>query len=188
MDIDATDDPCHGQQELPLFDGHLDTYCYLPLFLFRIAVFAILMGRLLGILASSEGSLQPGKTGGAESENEFPASGAAYLVLERKSMLHVGNHPAYARIVDMQLSKSDASVHDPLAARLGRTFAAAPAILLALEAMLLRDSGRERTDGYVVGVDRQGYTFRLGSAHYGVTRLLATGDVPRPRLSRRRRV
>ena len=33
LDIDATDDPCHGQQELRLFDGHLGTYCYLPLYM-----------------------------------------------------------------------------------------------------------------------------------------------------------
>jgi hypothetical protein len=31
LDLDATLDPCHGQQELCLFDGHYDTYCYLPL-------------------------------------------------------------------------------------------------------------------------------------------------------------
>lgn len=33
LDIDATDDPCHGQQELRLFDGHYGTYCYLPLYM-----------------------------------------------------------------------------------------------------------------------------------------------------------
>ncbi len=33
LDIDATDDPCHGQQELSLFDGHYGTYCYLPLYM-----------------------------------------------------------------------------------------------------------------------------------------------------------
>jgi len=33
LDIDATDDPCHGQQELSLFDGHYGRYCYLPLYM-----------------------------------------------------------------------------------------------------------------------------------------------------------
>jgi hypothetical protein len=31
IDLDATDDPTHGQQELALFNGYDDTWCYLPL-------------------------------------------------------------------------------------------------------------------------------------------------------------
>ncbi len=31
VDLDPTDDPTHGQQELAFFNGHYDTYCYLPL-------------------------------------------------------------------------------------------------------------------------------------------------------------
>src|SRR5438876_9776900 len=31
IDLDATDDPTHGQQEFALFNGHYDTWCYLPL-------------------------------------------------------------------------------------------------------------------------------------------------------------
>ncbi len=31
LDLDPTDDPTHGQQELAFFNGHYDTYCYLPL-------------------------------------------------------------------------------------------------------------------------------------------------------------
>jgi len=31
IDLDATDDPTHGQQELALFNGYSDTWCYLPL-------------------------------------------------------------------------------------------------------------------------------------------------------------
>jgi hypothetical protein len=34
LDLDATVDPTHGQQELALFDGHYDTWCYLPLLAF----------------------------------------------------------------------------------------------------------------------------------------------------------
>lgn len=31
IDLDPTDDPTHGQQELAFFHGHYDTQCYLPL-------------------------------------------------------------------------------------------------------------------------------------------------------------
>ena len=30
MDVDPTDDPCHGQQELEFFNGHYGEHCYLP--------------------------------------------------------------------------------------------------------------------------------------------------------------
>ena len=31
IDLDPTDDPTHGQQDLAFFNGHYDTWCYLPL-------------------------------------------------------------------------------------------------------------------------------------------------------------
>ncbi len=31
IDLDSTDDPTHGQQELAFFNGYYDTWCYLPL-------------------------------------------------------------------------------------------------------------------------------------------------------------
>lgn len=34
LDLDTTDDPTHGQQELTFFNRHYDTYCYLPLLAF----------------------------------------------------------------------------------------------------------------------------------------------------------
>ena len=34
LDIDATDDPCHGQQEFEFFNGFYDNHCYLPLLIF----------------------------------------------------------------------------------------------------------------------------------------------------------
>jgi hypothetical protein len=34
LDVDATDDPCHGQQQFELFNGFYDTHCYLPLHLY----------------------------------------------------------------------------------------------------------------------------------------------------------
>ena len=33
LDVDATDDPCHGQQEEECFNGYYDNHCYLPLHL-----------------------------------------------------------------------------------------------------------------------------------------------------------
>lgn len=34
LDLDVTDDPCHGHQQLSLFNGHYDSWCYLPLLAF----------------------------------------------------------------------------------------------------------------------------------------------------------
>jgi hypothetical protein len=34
IDLDATDDPLHGQQEGRFFHGYYDCYCYLPLYIF----------------------------------------------------------------------------------------------------------------------------------------------------------
>jgi hypothetical protein len=34
LDLDATDDPLHGQQEGRFFQGYYDCYCYLPLYIF----------------------------------------------------------------------------------------------------------------------------------------------------------
>jgi len=33
LDLDPFADPCHGHQQLSLFNGHYDTHCYLPLYL-----------------------------------------------------------------------------------------------------------------------------------------------------------
>jgi len=34
VDLDPTDDPTHGQQQLSFFNGHYDTWCYLPVVAF----------------------------------------------------------------------------------------------------------------------------------------------------------
>ncbi len=34
LDFDPTDDPVHGQQQLSMFNGHYDSWCYLPLLAF----------------------------------------------------------------------------------------------------------------------------------------------------------
>jgi hypothetical protein len=33
VEVDVSDDPCHGQQELQFFSGYYDEHCYLPLYL-----------------------------------------------------------------------------------------------------------------------------------------------------------
>jgi len=45
IDVDATDDPIHGNQEGRVFNGYYDEYCYLPLYMFigSIPVWAELM-------------------------------------------------------------------------------------------------------------------------------------------------
>jgi hypothetical protein len=53
LDIDETEDPCHGQQELKFFNAHYGSYCYLPLTLYvtdqtgrkRIMTVALRSGR-----------------------------------------------------------------------------------------------------------------------------------------------
>jgi Transposase DDE domain group 1 len=44
LDVDPTDDPCHGAQQLALFNGFYDQYMYLPLLVFDRA-----SGMLLGV-------------------------------------------------------------------------------------------------------------------------------------------
>jgi hypothetical protein len=34
LDVDATEDECHGQQEFEFFNGFYDSHCYLPLYLY----------------------------------------------------------------------------------------------------------------------------------------------------------
>jgi Transposase DDE domain group 1 len=53
LDIDATDDPTHGQQPLSFFNGHYDTYMYFPLLVFDAE------GRLVSF------RLRPGNAGGS---------------------------------------------------------------------------------------------------------------------------
>jgi hypothetical protein len=44
LDLDPTDDPCHGHQQLALFNGFYDQYMYLPLLVFERTT-----GMLLGV-------------------------------------------------------------------------------------------------------------------------------------------
>jgi Transposase DDE domain group 1 len=55
LDVDATDDPCHGQQEFVFFNAYYDEHCYVPLYLHVTAEDG--RQRLLAVL------LRPGKCG-----------------------------------------------------------------------------------------------------------------------------
>lgn len=55
LDVDATVDPCHGQQQLQLFNAFYDCHCYLPLLCFATGDDG--MQRLIGSL------LRPGNSG-----------------------------------------------------------------------------------------------------------------------------
>jgi hypothetical protein len=55
LDLDAYEDPCHGQQEFEFFNAHYDSHCYLPLAMFVTAEDGV--QRLMGAM------LRPGKGG-----------------------------------------------------------------------------------------------------------------------------
>lgn len=74
LDVDATPDPCHGQQELEGFNAHYDTHCYLPLLLHVTAADG--QKRLIAAL------LRPGKAGACQ--GLFPVlTGATRLLRQR---------------------------------------------------------------------------------------------------------
>jgi hypothetical protein len=87
--------------------------------------------------------------------DEFPAAGGAYVVMERWQTARRDGRPVYARIADIQLQGTGEAVSDPLAARMGRSFAAAPAILFALAAQAPNGPIR------ICGVDRHSFRSRL---------------------------
>jgi 3-oxoacyl-[acyl-carrier-protein] synthase II len=65
-------------------------------------------------------------------EREYPAAGAGYLVLERRSSAERDGIAVYARLDRPELRACSEPPDDPLRERMGRTFAAAPAILLGM--------------------------------------------------------
>ena len=69
---------------------------------------------------------------GLLAQDEYPASAAAYVVLERAETARAACQPILARVRRLAVGADGFGTHDPLAARMGRTFAAAPAVLLVL--------------------------------------------------------
>lgn len=89
-------------------------------------------------------------------DHEFPASGAAYLVLEsRKSACRDGRQ-TYSAMRGVELAYSGTVAFDPLSERIGRTFASAPAILLSLACMC------RWSELSICGVDNQKLHIELG--------------------------
>jgi len=91
------------------------------------------------------------------SRDEYPSSGAAYLVLEPAESAQRDGVRIHAWIRDMRI-KASASVADPLSRRIGRTFAAAPAILMGIAC------GCGASELAICGVDRQEFSAELGTA------------------------
>jgi 3-oxoacyl-(acyl-carrier-protein) synthase len=69
-------------------------------------------------------------------ENECASAGAGYLVMERFSSAVKDNRRIYAKVLGINITASTETTLDPLAERIGRTYAAAPAILLGLAAQI----------------------------------------------------
>lgn len=92
---------------------------------------------------------------GLLTEQEYPASASAYLVLERAESAIRDRRHCFARVAHMGLVNCNGPVQDPLAARMGRSFAAAPAVLFGLACQSL-NGGMS-----IVGVDRQEFRARL---------------------------
>jgi 3-oxoacyl-[acyl-carrier-protein] synthase II len=91
---------------------------------------------------------------------ECPAAGAGYLVLERCESAEESGRPILARLRRVGVCASDptAQVEDPLAERMGRAVAAAPAILLGLACL----TGMESAE--IIGGDGVSVRFELEAA------------------------
>ncbi len=81
--------------------------------------------------------------------DDFPASGGGYVVMESMESARKSGARIYAVLNDVRIEHTEESVHDPLSERIGRTLAAAPAILLGLACLC-------EWDGFsICGVDGQ---------------------------------
>ncbi|MCX7045835.1 MAG: beta-ketoacyl synthase N-terminal-like domain-containing protein [Candidatus Sumerlaeota bacterium] len=92
---------------------------------------------------------------GCIAEHEYPASGAAYLFFEAKEKALQDGQRIYTQIKSLELCSSacelneDNQACDPLSERMGRAFAAAPAILMGLASRLAWNKFS------IMGVDKQ---------------------------------
>ena len=102
---------------------------------------AIKAGRVSGVLTGGADSAASPSAFVSLAQREYlqagdyPASGAGYLFFENAETLDE-SRTCYAIIKDIRLTPCSCPPDDPLAERMGRSFAAAPAILLALAAKL----------------------------------------------------
>ena len=85
LDIDDTDDPTHGAQQLSLFNGYHDEYCYMPLFIFE---------GVGGKLVTS--ILRPGRRPTGRDTGDHQTGGAAHQVrLAVRGHSHPGRFPLH---------------------------------------------------------------------------------------------
>jgi 3-oxoacyl-(acyl-carrier-protein) synthase len=91
-------------------------------------------------------------------QEEFPASAAAYLVFERADAAVKAQRRIHARIIDARLFPAKEGIVDPLSARMGRTFAAAPAILCGLACL------SKQSKISISGVDAQTFEMEFAPA------------------------
>ncbi len=89
---------------------------------------------------------------------EFPASGAGYLVMESMASARRDGRRVHAVVQDVCIEQNEGRVCDPLAERIGRLFAAAPAVLLGLGCL------GEQSEVSICGVDGQMLRVTLGAA------------------------
>ena len=88
--------------------------------------------------------------------DETAASSAAYLVFERAEAARAAGRRIHATLRDLRLAPPGlAGIDDPLAGSMGRCFASAPAILLALQALAGQGSGS------LSGTDGQRFSFEI---------------------------
>lgn len=98
------------------------------------------------------------KQSGFLRDGEFPATGAAYLFFERAETALRDDREIIAVIEDAALDGSDAAASDPLSARMGRLFAAAPPVLMGIECLTTRKNAA------IAGADGQTFSFRLADS------------------------
>jgi len=70
IDLDPTDDPTHGAQQLSFFNGHYDAWCYLPVMGF--VSFNDILGSLIEKFLASEVNLSPRPVFNAKGEIRLP--------------------------------------------------------------------------------------------------------------------
>jgi 3-oxoacyl-(acyl-carrier-protein) synthase len=64
-------------------------------------------------------------------DDEFPSAAGAYLTLELRDKAAKDNQHSYGVLHEIEIKNGSQQAHDPLAKELGRTYAAAPVLLLA---------------------------------------------------------
>ena len=92
LDIDASDVPLHGQQELSQFHGYYDHHCYLPLYVFCG------QAMLVCVLAAQQHRRRQARRGADQAARDAAAPGLAEHALHRARRLGLLPPPAAALV------------------------------------------------------------------------------------------